>query len=81
MNNAHRKRMQPSDYLYHLLNQGDDTESAKTETHQKALNLREQYSVSFDIALIAETQALNCPRLISPKASPVSTGIVFLLTD
>ncbi|MFP5422546.1 MAG: hypothetical protein ACLGID_13910 [Gammaproteobacteria bacterium] len=57
MNDTHRKRMQPRDCLYHHLNQGDDTDSATTETHQKALNLREQYSVSFDIALIAETQS------------------------
>lgn len=77
MNEAHRKRMQPRNCLYHLLNQGDDTGSAATETHQEALNLREQYSVSFDIALIAVTQAeaqrladqiLELPRAYFPES-------------
>ncbi len=77
MNDAHRKHMQPRDCLYHLLNQGDDTDSATTETHQEALNLREQYSVCFDIALIAETQAeaqrladqiLELPRAYFPES-------------
>ena len=69
MNDAHRKRMQPHDYLYHRLNQGDDTDSAVPETHWKSLGPQELFSGSFEIALIAESQA-EAQRLVDQVLAP-----------
>lgn len=57
MNDEYLYSMQPHDYPDYLLNQGDNTDSATTETYWKSPGPREQISVSFKIALIAETQA------------------------
>lgn len=57
MSNSRRSRWQPRGYFYQLLNQADDIESAAIDAAQKTLDLRERYSINFDIALVAETQA------------------------